>query len=243
MQFFNVMDYLTGAAITGLAGCRGPESPLAPARAAGIHCLCTIRRIKIRAKLLTTMADDFSAAAAYLDEARRSFRGYKRLGENSLAQLQEDEFFYAPDSESNCAAVIVKHMSGNMRSRFTDFLTSDGEKPDRNRDQEFELGPTPSRDEVMRWWEDGWKIVFDTVAALKPEDLGRTVTIRGEPHTVLQALSRAVAHYAYHVGQLAFLGKHIRQGEWKSLSIPRGKSAEYNQLPPEQRRVKAPTRG
>lgn len=188
------------------------------------------------------MAEDLTTAAAYLDEARRSFRGYKRLTEGALAQLQEADFFYLPDAESNSVALLIKHMSGNMRSRFTDFLTSDGEKPDRNRDQEFELGAPVSREQVMGWWEDGWSRVFEAVEGLKPEDLMRTVYIRGEAHTVLQALNRQVAHYAHHSGQILFLAKLIRKSEWKSLSIPRGKSAEFNAHRPEDRR-KGPTRG
>ena len=186
------------------------------------------------------MADQ--TAVAYLDEALRGFRDYKRLAEGALAQLQERDFFYAPDSESNSIAVIVKHMSGNMRSRWTDFLTSDGEKPDRYRDQEFEINANTTREQVLQWWEDGWKLVFDAVDALKPEDLSRSVFIRGEPHTVLQAINRQMAHYAYHVGQILYLGKHIRQSEWKSMSIPKGKSAEYNAHKPEDRKIKAPGR-
>jgi hypothetical protein len=188
------------------------------------------------------MAEDLSLAAAYLDEARRSFRGYKRLTEGALAQLQDADFFYTPDPESNSVALIVKHMSGNMRSRFIDFLTTDGEKPNRNRDQEFELGTAVTREEVMRWWDDGWNCVFQAVESLKPEDITRTVYIRGEAHTVLQALNRQVAHYAHHSGQILFLAKLIRKGDWKSLSIPRGKSAEFNAQKPEERK-KTPTRG
>jgi hypothetical protein len=122
----------------------------------------------------------------------------------------------------------VKHLTGNMRSRFTDFLTTDGEKPDRNRDQEFEIGPGTTRTDIMRRWEEGWSCVFSAVATLKPEDLTRMVTIRGEPHTVLQALNRQVAHYSAHVAQIIFLAKHLRSSEWKTLSVPRGKSAEFN---------------
>jgi hypothetical protein len=122
----------------------------------------------------------------------------------------------------------VKHLAGNMRSRFTDFLTSDGEKPDRNRDQEFIIDQSTTRDDVMRWWEAGWKHVFDALAQLKPEDVGRAVTIRGQPHTVMQAVTRQLAHYAYHTGQIVFLAKHFRSSEWKTLSIPRGKSNEIN---------------
>lgn len=174
--------------------------------------------------------------AAYLDEVRRQFRGYKRLGEGAIAQVKDDELFATLNPESNSIAVIVKHLAGNMRSRFTDFLTTDGEKPDRHRDQEFEMNSGTTRAEVMRWWEEGWAWVFSTIEALKPDDLLRTVTIRDEPHTVMQAAGRQLAHYAYHVGQIVFLAKHFRSREWKSLSIPRGKSEEFNRKPLAERR-------
>jgi hypothetical protein len=141
----------------------------------------------------------------------------------------------ALDGESSSVAVIVKHLAGNMRSRFTDFLTSDGEKPDRHRDQEFEMSSGTTRADVMRWWEEGWARVFLAVEALKPEDVMGTVAIRGEPFSVLQALNRQVAHYAYHIGQIVFLAKHVRAGGWKSLSIPRGKSEEFNRRPVKER--------
>src|SRR5712672_36028 len=134
------------------------------------------------------MADGRSFEADYLDEVRRSFRGYKRLADAGLIQLTDPDFFKAPDTESNCVAKIVKHLAGNLRSRWLDFLTSDGEKPDRNRDQEFVLTEADTRGDLMRRWEESFKIVFDTVASLKPEDFVNTVTIRGEPHTVLQAI-------------------------------------------------------
>ena len=171
-------------------------------------------------------------AAQYLDEAHRQMRGHKRLAESAMAQLQDHELFLTLDPESNSIAVIVKHMSGNMRSRFTSFLTTDGEKPDRNRDQEFELSSATTRRDLTKWWEEGWARVFAAIEALTPEDVARTVTIRGEPHTVLRALNRQIAHYAYHTGQIVFLAKHIRAGKWKSLSIPRGKSEEYKTVPP-----------
>lgn len=171
---------------------------------------------------------NFDCASAYYDEARRSLRGHKRLAEGAFAQLSDDEFFRLIDPEANSVALIVKHMAGNMRSRFTDFLTTDGEKPDRNRDTEFEMTPGTTRAEVMEWWERGWQIVFGAHESLRPEDIGRTVTIRGEPHTVLQAINRQVAHYAYHVGQIVFLAKHLKSSEWKSLSIPRGQSQQFN---------------
>jgi hypothetical protein len=170
-------------------------------------------------------------ASHYIDEARRQMRGYKHLGEGAFAQLKDEDFFITLDSESNSIATIVKHMAGNMRSRFTDFLTTDGEKPDRHRDQEFELSPSTRRDEVMRWWEEGWARVFTAVESLKPEDVMKSITIRGEPHTVLQAINRQIAHYAYHVGQIVFIAKHVRSNQWKSLSIPRGKSEEFNRKP------------
>ncbi len=172
------------------------------------------------------------AAAHYLDEARRQMRGHKRLAEGAIAQLKDEELFITLDPESNSIAVLVKHMAGNMRSRFTDFLTTDGEKPDRYRDQEFELNPATRRADLMKWWEDGWARVFVAIETLKPEDVMRTVTIRGEPHTVLQAVNRQIAHYAQHTGQIVFLAKHIRSGEWKTLSIPRGKSEDFKRTAP-----------
>lgn len=176
-------------------------------------------------------------AAHYLDEVRRQMRGYKRLAEGALAQLKDEEFFFTPDPEANSVAIIIKHLAGNMRSRFTGFLTTDGEKPDRHRDREFEINAGTTRADVMRWWEEGWACVFSAIEGLKPEDLLRTVTIRGEPHSVLQALNRQLAHYAYHGGQIVFLAKHLRVREWKSLSIPRGKSEEYNRRPPAERKA------
>jgi hypothetical protein len=163
----------------------------------------------------------------YLAEIKRQFRGHKRMAEAAIAQLEDAELFTVIDPESNSVAHLIKHMAGNARSRFTDFLTTDGEKPDRFRDQEFEVSATTTREEVMRWWEEGWSIVFSTLDSLTPEDVSRTVTIRGEPHTVLQALNRALGHYAQHIGQIVFLAKHLRSKEWKTLSIPRGKSEEY----------------
>jgi hypothetical protein len=170
-------------------------------------------------------------ASHYLDEAHRQFRGHKRLAEGAMAQLKDHELFLTLDPESNSIAIIVKHMAGNMRSRFTDFLTTDGEKPDRNRDQEFDLGPA-TRADLTKMWEEGWTRVFQTIEALKPEDVMRKVTVRGEPHTVLQAINRQIAHYAYHTGQIVFVAKHIRSGKWKSLTIPRGKSEDYKTAPP-----------
>jgi hypothetical protein len=168
----------------------------------------------------------------YLDEARRQMRGHKRMGEGAMAQLQDQEFFITLDPESNSVAILVKHIAGNMRSRFTDFLTTDGEKPDRFRDTEFELTPSATRADVMKWWEEGWSRVLAAIDALGPEDVMRTVTIRGEPHTVLQAINRQIAHYAAHIGQIVFLAKHLRSSKWKMLTIPRGKSEEFKKVAP-----------
>lgn len=148
-------------------------------------------------------------AAHYLDEVRRQFRGYKRLAEGAIAQLKDDELFVALDPESNCIAILVKHLAGNMRSRFTDFLTSDGEKPDRQRDQEFELTVGSTRADVMHGWEQGWACVFSALESL---------------------------NYAYHIGQIVHLAKHLRSKEWKTLSVPRGKSEEFNRMSLEERR-------
>jgi len=172
------------------------------------------------------MSDDIGTA--FLAEARRCFGTLRKLAEGALAQLRDDEFFQSPGPESNSAAVLVRHLAGNMRSRFTDFLTSDGEKPDRNRDGEFEVPPSASRADLMKAWEEGWKTVFDAIDALAAADVLRPVTIRGEPHSVLQALGRQQAHYAQHVGQIVYVAKLLRGGEWRSLSIPRGKSEEFN---------------
>src|ERR1700678_3082789 len=177
-----------------------------------------------------------AAAAHYLDEAHRQMRGHKRLAEGAMAQLKDQELFVTLDPESNSVAVIVKHMAGNMRSRFTDFLTTDGEKADRHRDREFELGPATTRADLTKWWEEGWARVFEAIESLKPEDVMRAVTIRGESHTVLQAVNRQVAHYAYHTGQIVLLAKHIRSGKWKTLSIPRGKSEEFKTVAPKPRK-------
>jgi len=169
------------------------------------------------------------AATHYLEEARRQLRGHKRMGEGAMTQLRDEDFFVGLDPEANSVAILAKHIAGNMRSRFTDFLTSDGEKPDRFRDREFEVTAATTRADVVKWWEEGWATVFAAIDPLKPEDVMRTVTIRGEPHTVLQAINRAIAHYAQHIGQIVFLAKHLRSDEWKTLSIPRGKSEEFKQ--------------
>jgi hypothetical protein len=159
-------------------------------------------------------------------------RGHKRMAENAMAQLRDEDFFATLDPESNSVAVLVKHLAGNMRSRFTDFLTSDGEKPDRFRDREFELSAATTRADVMKLWEDGWNCALGTIDSLKPEDVAKSITIRSEPHTVLQAINRVIAHYAQHIGQIVFLSRHLRSSEWKTLSIPRGKSEDFKHHKP-----------
>ena len=168
-------------------------------------------------------------AKHYLEDALKVFRNYKKLGDGAMAQLSDEEIFRALDAEMNSVALNVKHMAGNMRSRWTDFLTTDGEKPDRNRDSEFVLDESVTRAEVLRWWEEGWRTVFAALEPLQPEDLAREVTIRGEPHTVVMAINRQLAHYAYHTGQIVFLAKHFKSAEWRSLSIPRNRSEAFNQ--------------
>lgn len=169
-------------------------------------------------------------STSYVSDSIGLFHYYKKLGERAMAQCPEEALFVTLDAESNSIAILVKHMAGNMRSRWQDFLTTDGEKPDRNRDTEFE-NPPRTRAELMEKWERGWKYVFDALEPLKEADLTRTVTIRTEPHSVMQAISRQLAHYAHHVGQILFLAKHLtftKTGKWESLSVPRGKSAEMN---------------
>jgi uncharacterized damage-inducible protein DinB len=168
-------------------------------------------------------------STSYLQDSIGLFRYYKKLAERAMAQCPDDALFITLDPESNSIAIIVKHLAGNMRSRWLNFLTSDGEKPDRNRDTEFETPPT-TRAELMEMWERGWKYVFDALEPLTEADLTRTVTIRTEPHSVMQAINRQIAHYAHHVGQILFLAKHLtytKTGKWESLSVPRGHSADF----------------
>jgi hypothetical protein len=169
-----------------------------------------------------------SLAKHYLEDSIKSLRAYKKLSEKALDQLNENEFFITLDEEANSVAVIMKHMAGNMLSRWTDFLTTDGEKPDRNRDMEFVIEPKTGKEDVLAYWEKGWWQVFDALEPLGPDDLEKKVLIRGEEHTVIQAINRQLMHYAYHIGQIAFVAKHFRSSEWKSLSIPRNRSAEFN---------------
>ncbi len=164
---------------------------------------------------------------SYLEDSIALFRYYKKMAEGAIEQVTDEQLFATLDEEMNSIAIIVKHMTGNMRSRWTNFLTSDGEKPDRNRDTEF-AAPPATRADLMQSWNDAWERVFEALTPLSDADLGRTVTIRGEPHSVMQAINRQIAHYAYHCGQIVFLAKHFKASEWKSLSVPRNKSAEFN---------------
>ena len=162
-----------------------------------------------------------SVGAAYLDDVRAQFGKMKKLAEEALGQLRDEELALRLDPEANSVALIMRHMAGNLRSRFTDFLTTDGEKPNRNRDGEFEEAGPITRARVLADWESGWTVLFDTLHALTADDLRRDVFIRGERHSVIQALNRQLTHHSYHVGQIVFLAKHLRSAEWRSLSIPR----------------------
>ena len=168
-----------------------------------------------------------SLAEHYLENVVGEFRGLKRLADRAAAQVSDEEFFRVIDPESNSLALIMKHMAGNMRSRWTDFLTTDGEKPDRRRDSEF-LIEGEDRRIITEKWEAGWRTLFDALAPLKAEDLMRKVLIRREPHTVVEAVNRQLTHYGEHVGQIIFLAKHLKSSEWKTLSIPRGQSEAVN---------------
>jgi hypothetical protein len=165
----------------------------------------------------------------YLSDAILSFRNYKQMAEKAMAQVSDEEFFASIDEEANSIGVITKHIAGNLRSRWTDFLTSDGEKADRNRDTEFEM-MDDTRESLMQFWESGWQTLFEAIEPLTVEDFGKFITIRGEPHTICEAFNRQLMHYAYHVGQIVLLAKHFRSTDWKTLSVPRNKSAEFNKF-------------
>lgn len=163
----------------------------------------------------------------FLENITGAFKNYKSLAEKSFIQLTNDkDFHYVPDTESNSIAVIIKHLSGNMISRFTNFLITDGEKPTRNRDREFTSG-NESRAELISSWDVAWDVVFLTLKTLTETDLLKTVTIRGEALTVTQALLRQMAHYSYHIGQIVFITKHLKQKHWHSLSIPKNQSSQF----------------
>ncbi|MGB6192637.1 MAG: DUF1572 domain-containing protein [Terracidiphilus sp.] len=171
------------------------------------------------------MALEFTTS--YIQDSLAVFRQCRKLAERAIAQVTDEQLFIPLDHESNSIAIVVKHMAGNMRSRFVDFLTSDGEKPDRNRDSEF-VDPPATRAALLAEWEKGWQLVFAALEPLTDADLGRTITIRGEAHSVMQAINRQIAHYSYHAGQIVLLAKHFACDHWESLSVPRNQSAEFN---------------
>ena len=168
-----------------------------------------------------------SIVGNYRADAILSFRNYKKLAERALEQVSDEEFFAQMDAESNSLAVMVKHIAGNLHSRWRDFLTTDGEKPDRDRDSEFEMADE-TRGSLMEFWDQGWQTLFDNVEPLAEEDFAHTVTIRGEAHTVVEAINRQLTHYSYHVGQIVFLAKHLKSSGWKNLSVPRNRSSDFN---------------
>ena len=164
----------------------------------------------------------------YLEDTLLQFRKYKEMGEKAMAQISDDDFFAELSVVDNSLAIIVKHMGGNMRSRWRDFLTSDGEKDDRHRDTEFEIYDSDSKKSLMQKWQERWQLCFEAIEPLKPEDLEKTIYIRGEANTVLEAINRQLTHYAYHVGQIVYLARHFAGKNWKSLSIPKGESDSYD---------------
>lgn len=165
----------------------------------------------------------------YHSDAIQSFRNYKTMAERAMEQISDDEFFSQADPEANSIAIIVKHIAGNLHSRWADFLKSDGEKPERNRDAEFEIAGD-TRESLMQFWETGWQTLFDNIGPLTEKDFKKTITVRSETHTIVEAINRQLAHYPYHVGQIVFLAKHFRSSEWKTLSTAKNKSAEFNEF-------------
>jgi len=172
---------------------------------------------------------DTTIRSVYLRDTARTFRTYKSLGDRALAQVADADLHTLVDPDANSIAIIIKHVAGNLRSRFTDFLTADGEKPDRNRDGEFEMPAQASREQLLGWWDEGFATVLATIEVLSPEDLDRTIHIRQEGFLVVEALNRSAAHTAYHVGQIVFLAKHLAGPAFTSLTIPKGKSADVGQ--------------
>jgi alkanesulfonate monooxygenase SsuD/methylene tetrahydromethanopterin reductase-like flavin-dependent oxidoreductase (luciferase family) len=164
----------------------------------------------------------------YLKDALEQFRKLKDLADRAIAQVADADLFTRLGKESNSIALLIKHLAGNMQSRWKNFLTSDGEKPGRERDSEFVLETEDTKARLLERWEEGWRTLFDALAPLRSEDAGRTVFIRGQPHAVVEAVNRQLTHYAYHVGQMVFLAKHFAADRWRTLSVPRGKSREFN---------------
>ena len=188
--------------------------------------MCQPSAVREECTRQVTMQKD-EVASRYLVDLIRTFRNYKALGDGALAQVSDADLHTLVDRDANSISVIVKHLAGNLRSRFTDFLTTDGEKPDRDRDAEFEMTERVSRDDINGWWEQGWGIALASIESLTPEDLERTVTIRSEPFHVVEALNRLATHAAYHVGQIVLLAKHFAGPKWKTLSIPKGQSKQH----------------
>jgi uncharacterized damage-inducible protein DinB len=168
------------------------------------------------------------AGADYLSGAIAELRKYRRLADAALLQVPEDQLFAVIGPESNSIAVVMKHIAGNMRSRWTNFLSSDGEKPTRERDSEFEIGEADDAASTRRRWDEGWELLFAALEPLTEADMSRTVTIRNEPHSVMEAIQRQLTHYAYHIGQIVFLARHAAGSKWHSLSIPRGQSKTFD---------------
>jgi hypothetical protein len=180
---------------------------------------------------LTKRNFHMTIASDYLTTINKSFKDMKLQAEKAMAQVTNEQLHYQPDSESNSIVIIVKHIRGNMLSRWTDFFTSDGEKLNRHRDDEF-IDDIKTKEQLLQIWEEGWVVLFNVILNLKEEDLEREITIRGEKHTVLNAIIRQLAHYSHHIGQIVYLSKHLAGANWNTLSIPRGKSEEYLHLPP-----------
>lgn len=166
----------------------------------------------------------------YLNDIISQFEKLKDLAGRALAQVSEDSFFIVISEVSNSIGIIVKHMAGNMRSRWRDFLTTDGEKPDRNRDSEFMREAGDTREAIMKKWEEGWRYLFEALETLRSDDLDKTVLIRNEPHTVMEAIHRQLTHYAFHVGQIVYMARHFAGGNWRTLSVPRERSEEFNEM-------------
>jgi len=171
----------------------------------------------------------------YKRDVLESFRSYKKLADKAIAQVSDEEFFQTIDAESNSIATIAKHIAGNLHSRWTNFLTTDGEKPDRQRDREFVVLEGETRASIMEFWESGWKILFEAIEPIAPEDFSKKVLIRGDAHTVVEAINRQLTHYSSHIGQIIFLAKHFRVEDWHTLSVPKNKSAEFNEFLEKQR--------
>lgn len=178
-------------------------------------------------EITVTRVNNNKMAIQYLKSADRQFRMYKKLGEEAMQQMTDEQLFIMPNEESNSVAIIVKHLWGNMLSRWTDFLTTDGEKPWRQRDAEFE-NDINTREALMQKWEEGWQCLFNALNSITDNDLERIIYIRNEGHTILEAINRQIAHYSYHVGQIVYIAKMYKNNGWSSLSIPRNQSKEYN---------------